>query len=198
MSHNEFRVAGAGSGRDPWFALETARFPWLYWLGVQRAQLSPLELRGALLRFLYAYSHAPNPRAQGRASFTPLEAEGARAFRSRCASCHAARLLSDDASSETPFELWESLVLRRNAPLVWARGDYEKTGVLPYVDERGTRITSLRRLSLKPRYFTNGSAGRLEDLLERFRGDQHVASPQTPGALDPSERRALLAFLRLL
>lgn len=206
VCHNEFRVAGAGSGVDPWFTLETRRFPWLYDLGIDRAELGPVDLRAALLQFLYAFSPPPNPRSQGRQRFSALEAEGAAAFRDHCQSCHAARLLSDDSRSEAPFGQWESLVLSRNAPLVWARGDYEKTGILPYVHERGTRITSLRRLSQKPRYFTNGSAPDLANVLERFRDglsaplhDTASAAGAANGApLPEATRRALLAFLRLL
>jgi len=204
VSHNEFRVAGAGSGTDPWFSLDTSRFPWLRELGVERARLEPLELRAALLDFLYAFSHAPNPRSQGRARFSDLEAAGALAFRDHCAGCHAPRLASDDPTSAVPFQDWEPLVLSRNAPIVWARGDYEKTGVFPYVHERGTRITSLRRLSLKPRYFTNGSAPDLASLLADFRdgaggAQHHVQSEDARLApLSSESRRALLSFLELL
>jgi hypothetical protein len=200
VSHNEFRVAGAGSGTDPWFRLETARFPWLNELGIDRAELKPLELREALLRFLYAFSHAPNPRSQGRERFSALEAEGAHAFRDLCQSCHDARLLSDDARSRVAFSDWESQIFSRNAPIVWARGDYEKTGIFPYVHERGTRVTSLRRLSLKPRYFTNGSAPSLGAVLERFRTSGGTPWHDAPSGdeLAPPTRAALLAFLRLL
>lgn len=202
VCHNEFRVAGAGSGTDPWFTLDAARFPWLHELGIDRGELDPLGLRSALLRFLYAFSHAPNPNSQGRAHFTQLEAAGAAAFREHCQGCHAARLFTDDAQSTLPFEAWERLIFARNAPLVWARGDYAKTGVLPYVHERGTRITSLRRLALKPRYFTNGSAPDLESVLERFRegsgSSWHQSQDSGLVGLDASTRRALLAFLRLL
>ena len=202
VSHNEFRVAGAGSGHDPWFTLATSRFAWLHELGIARAELSPLDLRSALLQFLYAFTHAPNANSQGRRHFSRLEAEGAQNFREHCQSCHAPRLLSDDATSEAPFAAWESLIFTRNAPLVWARSDHAKTGVVPYVHDRGTRITSLRRLALKPRYFTNGSAPRLEDVLARFRessvGALHDAPPDSPGALSAQTRRALAAFLSLL
>jgi hypothetical protein len=200
VSHNEFRVAGAGSGTDPWFSVAAARYPWLAELGIEQGELSALDLREALLQFLYAFSHEPNPRVLGRAHFSELEAQGARLFEARCESCHAARLFSDDASSRIDFAGWEAAIFRRNAPLVWARAEYEKSGVLPYVHERGTRITSLRRLALKPRYFTNGSAPDLEDVLERFRfgaAPLHVSSSDEPG-LDEASRRALLAFLKLL
>ncbi len=203
VCHNEFRVAGAGSGRDPWFTLEAARFTWLHELGIDAGELGPLELRAALLGFLYGFSHAPNAHAQNQRHFSALQAEGALAFREHCAGCHAPRLLSDDASSAVPFEDWERLVLSRSSPIVWARGEYEKTGVLPYVHERGTRITSLRRLELKPRYFTNGSAPDLAAVLATFRtgpsGARHTAQadPQL-AALPPATARALLAFLLLL
>ncbi|HYQ16411.1 MAG TPA: hypothetical protein VEQ58_11660, partial [Polyangiaceae bacterium] len=202
-SHNEFRVAGAGSGTDPWFSLESARFPWLHDLGVDRAQLDPLDLREALLDFLYAFSHAPNPRSQGRSSFSALESAGARAFLDHCERCHQARLVSDDPSTSVPFEDWQSLIFSRNAPLVWARGNYEKTGILPYVHEKGTRVTSLRRLALKPRYFTNGSAADLATVLARFREGPRGAWHDAPGEAELRElsldtRSALLALLQLL
>ena len=203
VGHNEFRVAGAGSGTDPWFSIETARFPWLHELGIDRGVLSPLELRQALLQFLYTFSHPPNPRTQRRDRLTALEAQGARAFDEHCQGCHAARLLSDDAASAVPFAQWEALIFSRNAPLVWARGEYAKTGVLPYVHERGTRITSLRRLGLKPRYFTNGSALDLSSVLERFRDGREGALHEAPAGsgfepLPVETQRALLAFLQLL
>lgn len=200
VSHNEFRVAGAGSGTDPWFVLETARFPWLHELGVERAALGPLELRAALVQFLYAFSPPPNPLTAGRTRFSSLEARGAAAFAERCASCHAPRLKSDDPQSEQPFEAWERFVFSSNAPLVWARGDYEKTGVLPYVHAQGTRIPSLRRLALKPRYFTNGAAATLGDVLAQFREPRHVSDAESARGplLSAETRRALLAFLQLL
>lgn len=199
VSHNEFRVAGAGSASDPWFSLDAARFPWLAELGIEQAELSALDLREALLHFLYAFSHEPNPRAQQRSHFNELEARGARVFEARCEGCHSARLFSDDAATRFDFTSWEAAILRRNAPLVWARAGYEKTGVQPYVHEQGTRITSLRRLALKPRYFTSGSAATLDDVLQRFRGALHEAPEADAGAaLDAGERRALLSFLQLL
>jgi hypothetical protein len=203
VCHNEFRVAGAGTPQDPWFTLGTARFPWLYELGIDAGELGPLDLRAALLRFLYEFSHAPNPYAKGRERFSALELEGAEQFRRHCSDCHAARLISDDASSTVAFEDWQRLILRRNGPIVWARGDYEKTGIVPYVHERGTRITSLRRLLLKPRYFTNGSAADLEQVLARFRvafgrGLHDAQGAAGPEPLSEPAQRAILAFLQLL
>jgi hypothetical protein len=207
VCHNEFRVAGAGSGAQPWFSLSTARFPWLRALGIERAQLDALELREALLAFLYAFAPEPNPTVLGRTRFSELEARGARAFAQRCEGCHSARSSADDASSRALPQTWEKLVLRRDAPLVWARGDYERSGLLPYVHERGTRIPSLRRVADKPRYFTSGEAPSLAAVLERFSQGPSVhpggRPPGEPAAaerpvLDAPTREALLAFLRLL
>jgi hypothetical protein len=205
VSHNEFRVAGAGNASDPWSTISTSRFPWLWELGMTRGEVSALEAREALLAFLYAFSHAPNPRAQGRSRFTPLEAKGAHAFERHCESCHSARLLSDDAASRAQPADWEKLVLSRSGPIVWARGELAKTGVLPYVHERGTRIPSLRRLQLKPRYFTNGSAKDLAAVLAAFRSSpegaalpgSHASSAPHSG-LNEDTRLALAAFLTLL
>lgn len=202
VAHHEFRVAGAGSGRDPWFTLATGRFPWLRELGVDRALLTPLELRQALLAFLYQFTHAPNPHARGRSHFTALESAGAGVFARACVSCHAARSFSDRPESAVPFERWQELVLSRHAPIVWARGDYARTGVEPYVHELGTRIPSLRRLHLKPRYFTNGSALELAEVVARFRdrpsGPLHHSADGQGTALAEDEQLALLAFLQLL
>jgi hypothetical protein len=203
VCHNEFRVAGAGSGSDPWFTLAAARFPWLHELGINAGELSPLELRAALLQFLYAFSHAPNPRAQKRHAFSELEQQGALAFAQHCASCHAPRLVSDEPASAVAQEDWSQYVFSRQAPIVWARAEYAKTGVLPYVHEPGTRIPSLRRLALKPRYFTNGSSATLASVLQRFReapsGALHAASEEERlPPLPDATQRALLAFLQLL
>lgn len=202
VCHNEFRVAGAGSGRDPWFTLASARFPWLHELGINAGELSPLELRAALLQFLYAFSHAPNPRAQNRRAFSELEQQGALAFAQHCASCHAPRLFSDDPGSAVAQEDWSRYVFNRQGPIVWARAEYAKTGVLPYVHESGTRIPSLRRLALKPRYFTNGSSTTLGSVLARFReapsGAQHAGVEDQLLPLPDATQSALLAFLQLL
>lgn len=208
VSFNEFVVANAGNPVDPFFALEPAKFPFLRQLGVPAGALSPSGLREALLRYLARATYPSNPLASSRPSpvFTPEERRGAELFRARCAGCHAARLVARDATSELPFERWETAVLSERAPIVWARADYEKVGVLPYVDEKGTRIPSLRRLFLKRPYFTNGAAATLADVLALARGGGpgapfvHVA-PAGNGelvGLSASERASIERFLALL
>jgi hypothetical protein len=208
VCHNEFAVVNRGNPVDPWFSLETARFAWLGALGEERARLAPVELRRALFDFLARFSHEENPFVlthEPPRRFTARERSGAERFRELCADCHAARLVASDPATLVPFERWEELVFSPATPIVWARGDYAKTQVLPYVDAEGTRIPSLRRLYLKRPYFTNGSARSLADVLERARFARGVffhAEPSPPDAklraLDPAARLALLDFLRLL
>jgi hypothetical protein len=207
VCHNEFAVANRGNPVDPWFTLTVARYPWLASLGVTDTAIAPIELRRALLEFLARFSHEENPWAvkSGRApSFSENEQAGARVFRARCAGCHAARLVAADAATEVPFESWAERVLSPSGPIVWARADYEKTGVLPYVDPKGTRIPSLRRLYVKRPYLTRGSARTLSDVLAQARFSEreffHAAGENRGDlrALSSEERAQLLAFLTLL
>jgi hypothetical protein len=93
-------------------------------------------------------------------------------------------------------------VMAPEGALVWASAEYQKTGVLPYVNERGARVVSLRRLYKKYPYFTNGSAKDLASVLDRasFAGGRffHDAAPAGAIGLRGDEKRALAAFLDLL
>jgi hypothetical protein len=86
--------------------------------------------------------------------------------------------------------------------LVWAHDDYEMTGVRPYVNEKGARVVSLRRLYKKYPYFTNGSAKSLAAVLDRasFAGGVffHDGAPEGAVRLADTEKTALAAFLDLL
>ncbi len=154
------------------------------------------------MAFLMDFMPRPNPAVAGRARWTDVERAGAEVFRDRCESCHAARLVTDEPSTRVPFERWESLVMAPEGALVWASAEYEKTGVLPYVNERGARVVSLRRLYKKYPYFTNGSAKDLASVLDRasFAGDRffHDAAPAGAIGLRADEKGALHAFLNLL
>jgi hypothetical protein len=207
VAFNEFRVAGAKSGTDPWFSVEASTVPWVRFLGVSDAILSPESLRKALMSFLIAFQHRPNPAVLGRSSFSDRERQGAEIFRDRCEKCHEARLVSDQQPSRAAFDRWETLVMAREGAIVWGKDVYEKTGVLPYVHESGARVPSLRRLYKKYPYFTNGSADSLDAVLSRARllpaGFQHEAekgdaSRDVEPLLDAPSRDALLAFLALL
>jgi DNA-binding beta-propeller fold protein YncE len=201
MINAEFRVANRHNGRDSWFALTRAELPWLAAFDVPE-RMSPEYLREAAIAFLADFSHRANPAAQDRARFTELEAAGARAFRDRCASCHAARLVADEPRTVVAFERWESLVLSPSGPIVWSDVAYAKTGVTPYVHADGARPPTLRRAYKKWPYFTNGSARSLADVLDRFAwdGDRAYHDHPTAGArrLSPDDKAALRAFLELL
>jgi hypothetical protein len=204
MVHAEFRVANRHNGRDPWFALTRADVPWLDRVAGAPEQLSPEQLRAALMAFLADFTHRANPAAVGHARFTERERTGAAVFRARCAGCHAARLVADDPGSEVPFERWEPLVLSAAGPIVWSNTAYARTGVEPYVNDRGTRVAPLRRLYKKWPYFTSGSARSLGDLLDRFGwtpdATYHDGAPAGPALarLTADDRAAVLAFLDLL
>ena len=152
------------------------------------------------MTFVMEYTHRPNPLVAGRTAWTADERRGAEVFRDRCEPCHQARLATDRANTRAPFTAWEALVLSPAGPLVWARETYERTGVEPYVHERGTRVPSLRRLYLKRPYFTSGAAADLDEVLRRARvapeGFRHWGDGGE--ALDPASRGALRAFLDLL
>jgi hypothetical protein len=199
MVNAEFRVAGAGSDADPWFWADVWDFPWLREMGLEQSVYSPEDLRRALMTFLMELSHRKNPATQGRDRWTAEERAGAEAFRDRCAGCHEARLVADDPASVVPFDRWEALVMAPEGAIVWGAAEYKKTGIEPYVHERGARVPSLRRLYKKRPYFTNGSAPDLGSVLERARLGREFLHDGAEGAqLDEAARAALAAFLRLL
>jgi Cytochrome c len=214
MVNNEFRVAGALSGHDPWFTMAQVPLSWTPLLGPPAAGLDALGLRQALMTFLMDFTHRPNPAVLGRlgaeggpppsapATLTERERRGAEVFAQRCEHCHEARLVTDEPASRVPPSRWEALVLSREGPIVWATKGYWKTGIEPYVHELGARPPSLRRVYKKYPYFTNGSAKSLREVLERarFRGEEfwHDKAPEGTSGLADEEREALLAWLNLL
>ena len=203
VAHNEFRVAGANSGHDPWFGAPLSEQPWIRGLSVPESELDPASLRRALMVFLMDFTPRPNPMAIDHATLTAKERVGATVFARRCEGCHAARLIADDPASRAAPTDWERLVLSREGAIVWGMNDYRKTGIEPYVHDRGARVPSLRRLYKKRPYFTNGSAKTLEDVLSRARFDSangffHDRAPDGLEALSEREQDALAAFLDLL
>lgn len=204
VAHNEFRVAGARSGRSPVFDVKVEDRVWFADMGVTASDLTAAGLRRAFMAFLMDWSHRSSALTARRTAFSDEERRGAAVFRDRCEACHQARLASDVPGSRVPFEAWEEKVFSGAAPIVWGRLGYEKTGVEPYVHPEGARVPSLRRLYKKHPYFTNGSAASLGDLLSRARFGERVffhdgAPPDLElRALSLEERAVLEAFLRLL
>ncbi len=114
VADNEFRVAGALSGHDPWFSISSEGAPWLADLGLAdagRAARTPEALRRALMSFLMAFSYRANPRRPRPHELHPARARRRPGVQDRCARCHAPVLRSDDPGSAAPFERWEALVL---------------------------------------------------------------------------------------
>ena len=202
MVNNEFRVAGANSGRDPWFDLSVGDHPWLRALGVAGQSVPAPALRAALIAFLAGFTPLPNPVAAAAAAFTPQQRAGAAVFRDRCEGCHQARLVSDEQSTRVPFAEWERLILSDGNPLLWGMAEYRKTGVVPYVHEQGARVPSLRRVSAKYPYFTNGSAKSLDEVVARARvserGFAHDGVEVAGEALAGGAAAAVVSFLGLL
>lgn len=203
MVNNEFRVASAKSDHDPSFSIAPRDFPWTRELGIEEGEVSPVSLRRSLMTFFMELTHRPNPSVIGRSSWSDEERAGAEIFLRRCESCHQARLVTDDPQTRVPFDGWEPLVVSPEGPLVWARPEYAKTGVLPYVNDNGARVVSLRRLYKKHPYFTNGSAKRVGDVLDRVRIAEdgefvHDGTLEAGRCLDSREKHALAAFLDLL
>lgn len=208
--HAEFRVAAARSDHDAWFRLDeippTARAI-LDSAKIDEADLaslsSPEASRRAFVDFLIDFAPAPNPFAVRRTAWSPLERRGAEVFRDTCRSCHAARLVANDPSTEVPFEAWERHIMSAEGPIVWAREGYEKTGVEPYVADAGARPTSLRRTVRKRVYMTNGGMSSLEAVVKAvsFGRDSsflHASPDDGLRSLEADEQAALVAFMRLL
>jgi hypothetical protein len=199
---NEFRVASAGSDASEWFTVNPADFPWLHDLGASDDLLGPEDLRRDLIAFLIDFTHDENPQTENRRHYSAAEAQGAEAFYAHCEGCHEARTAADDPKSRVPFADWNRLIFTERGAIVWGRATYEKTGVVPYVHELGTRVPGLRRLFKKRPYFTNGSAPDLVSVLSRVgaRGTEffHDHAPPDATPLSPEDRERISAFLGLL
>ena len=79
-----------------------------------------------------------------------------------------------------PFEDWEDSLTHDGADLIWGAPFFSRTGIEPYVSRAGARVPSLRRVSEKYPYFTDGSAVTLRQVLEGFRYDGPIAWHRAP------------------
>ncbi len=197
MVHNEFRVANAGTEQDPWFTTRTADVPWLSLLTTEEA-LGPEAQRRSLLAFLAAYTPEPNPAVRGRTRFDERERAGSTLFAELCESCHRALVRSDAPDSRIDATRWEAAILSSQT-VVWGSVQRALVGVEPLVHPDGPRVPSLRRLSVKRPYFTNGSAPDLEAVLRAVDlGPPFRHAPGGTHPLSPQQRESLQAFIELL
>jgi hypothetical protein len=201
MVHAEFRVANTGTDQDPWFSVAPADVPWLSQLQVDGLgdPIDPVTLRRAVVDFLADFTPDENPAVHGRTTLTETERRGAALFAEHCVSCHAARTIADDPSTDVAPEGWPALVLSPTGGLVWGSAGRHETGPEPLVHPDGPRTPSLRRLWVKRPLLTNGSAATVEDVLASVRlGVDAVHGAGAGTELDATSREALAAFLDLL
>lgn len=125
----------------------------------------------------------------GTPSLTPLERDGLSVFlRADCAACHGGALLADGA--------FHYLGVR---PADEDPGRYAQTG--DPRDLGAFRTPSLRDVAQRPPYMHDGRFATLEDVVDFYaRGGDFSAPNKDPRIrpldLSPTERAALLAFLR--
>lgn len=197
----EFEVANQ---HDPWFSLDPATHPTLLSSGVSGAPVEPDAQRVALLTFLIDFGHRRNPVRSANPTLTDLEQEGLGVFRDRCSACHQPLTSTRETGQFIPFDDWAEWTASPDSDLVWGAPLFFKTGIEPYVAEKGARAPSLRRVSRKQPYFTNGSSPTLDDVLRRFRVTGPSGLHASTGGEDETDSRslsdseidALLALLR--
>lgn len=197
----EFEVANQ---HDPWFSLDPATHPTLLSSGASGAPVEPDAQRVALLTFLIDFGHRRNPVRSANPTLTDLEQEGLGVFRDRCSACHQPLTSTRETGQFIPFDDWAEWTASPDSDLVWGAPLFFKTGIEPYVAEKGARAPSLRRVSRKQPYFTNGSSPTLDDVLRRFRVTGPSGLHASTGGEDETDSRslsdseidALLALLR--
>lgn len=162
----EFHVAN--QKRQDNFSLAVEQHPWLKEIKDLPTRIGPLELRKSFLSFFVFFDHKPSSRLAGTARMTPLAVVGLDVFRARCEYCHLA-LRSTRDEEAVSFREWRAAIENESLDLIWGAPFYTKTNILPYVSNKGARVPSLRRVSEKYPYFTNGSSRDLRSVLERFR-----------------------------
>jgi hypothetical protein len=181
-----------------WTARDTVA--WLHPVEVEiapgrRVQLSPHEVRRALLTYLARLPVEPGfLRAPGQ-PFSASAQRGAALFWRDCARCHqptphmaAPDMLERDAALDRMME----------HPLAFGAARHEKTGVLPYFSEHGNRVSPLTQLGRGGPFFSNGSARTLAEVLQRTDPSQRlVHAPENAATpiYQPDQVQDLIDFL---
>jgi DNA-binding beta-propeller fold protein YncE/mono/diheme cytochrome c family protein len=167
--------------------------------GRQSVTLSPEDLRAALVAYMVRIPPEPSPYvAPGRRALDRDARAGLALFRDRCAGCH--QLVGDSArGGRVPARDLERRLLAGEVALTDARLHAVGT---PILGNGGNNPPSLRGVWEAAPYFSDGSAGTLEDVVRRTDPDAPTVHAAANAGRSPAftsgETAALLAFLRAL
>ena len=184
MVSAEFRAANQGNVER--FPVRLSDHEWLREIdrlpGVGGGEvISPEWQRRALIAFFVDFRHRSNGRRARGLQLDRAARRGLAVFRDRCADCHQPLASTRGGpGGAVPFEDWEDSLTHDGADLIWGAPFFSKTGIEPYVSRAGARAPSLRRVSEKYPYFTDGSAATLRQVLEGFRYDGPTAWHRAP------------------
>jgi len=165
-------------------------YPALFEEAFGAADLSPSQIAMALATYQRTLIPNEAPIVTLSPKLTDLELDGLRAFkRSGCAECHDH---SRGLFTDRTFHFIGVAPVQSDSGLAAATGDDLDAGLF--------LTPSLLNVELRGPYFHDGSKQSLEDVIEFYdRGGDHGARRQreiAPLRLNPSEKRALAAFLR--
>lgn len=159
--------------------------------GTTRVQLSPEEVRRALVAYVMTLSPAPGPLREPDGTLRPLARRGLERFLEDCAGCHepVRDLRTRVLHTDVPTAL-------TRGPLVFGAPLFARVGVEPTMTPSGTRISPLVALDRGGPYFTNGSARTLREVIDRTDPTARRQVHAAPAPVyDDDEREALTAFL---
>lgn len=135
-------------------------------------------------------------RKEAGATLTADEAKGYQLFNTKCASCHATDLMTDDSFRNNGLAV---------NPKINDQGRYTVTQL--EADRYKFKVPSLRNIEKTAPYMHDGRFGTLEAVLEHYTTgiqdsptlDAQLKKKGTPGiALSPEEKAQLIAFLKTL
>ena len=197
FSANLLATHAQGSENGPGFDRysTTLRLPGTRPQTTQALRLSPTQIRAAMTAYLASLPHEPSPFVPLGATQLPDAARaGLLVFKSACARCH--RLVRDSRDpDEIPAAELERSLLAGEVALT-SPGLHD-VGI-KVLGQGGNNPPSLRGVWDNAPYFSDGSARRLEDVVQRSSPDPSGPAVHSASGLSPAEQAALLAFLRCL